>query len=395
MAQSPSRPFLGLLYRSLSQFISQGIASFRGCLRFKPHFGIFWPSSFGNVDAGRIVKNFLKTPFVLGGLSLPNNIFYAPLAGCSDVPYRAMAQKFAKPGLHFCEMVKIDALVRHDPHTYRLLDFTPDMHPIGAQICGSKPKMAAQAAKIVEDLGFDVIDLNCGCPVDKVTKDGSGSGLLKNPHLIGEIISEIVAVVKVPVTIKIRIGWDEKSIMASQITQIAEKAGAKAITIHGRTREQGYKGPAIWGPIQECKAVADKILVIGNGDVFDPESALRMFETTQCDGLLIARGGMGQPWLGADILQFLSQDAVPLRTIADVKQALFDHFEMILRYQNERQALLDFRRVGCWYLKRCENVKQLRMELNRSTTTQEALNLVHQFSWEQVGLNSASTLEIL
>lgn len=336
----------------------------------------------------------LKTPFQLGKVVLPSNIFYAPLAGCSDLPYRYMANRYGKAGLHYCEMVKIDALVRHDPHTYRLLDYSPDMHPIGAQICGSKPKMAAAAAKIVEDLGFDVIDLNCGCPVDKVTKDGSGSGLLKEPELIGEILSEMIAAVKVPVTVKIRVGWDEQSICASEITQIAERAGAQAITVHGRTRAQGYKGPANWDHIRDCKRAAKKIAVIGNGDLFDCESAKRMFETTQCDGFLIARGGMGQPWLARDIYTFLSGEKPPQRTVDDVREALFEHFDTIMRYQNERQSLLDFRRVGCWYLKRCENVKPLRMQLNRSTTTREALALIRDYSWGEVALSDGVELAV-
>lgn len=334
----------------------------------------------------------LKHPFFLGKVELPSNVFYAPLAGCSDLPYRRMARQYGKAGLHYCEMVKIDALIRHDPHTYRLLDYTSDMHPIGAQICGSKPKIAAAAALIVEDLGFDIIDLNCGCPVDKVTKDGSGSGLLKTPELIGEILSEIVAVVKVPVTLKIRIGWDEHSILAKEITEIAEQAGAKAITVHGRTRAQGYKGAANWTHIADCKQVAKEIAVIGNGDLFDCESAYRMFEQTKCDGFLIARGGMGQPWLAQDIFTYLSGKAPPQRTVIDVKEALFAHFDMILRHQNERQALLDFRRVGCYYLKRCENVKQLRMQLNRAATTEEALTLIRSFSWSEVTLSQGCAL---
>ena len=145
-------------------------------------------------------KKFFKQ-LELGSVKLSSNILCAPLAGCSDFPFRKMTSPF-RPALVYCEMVKIDALIRHDPHTYRLLDYETDMHPIGAQLCGSKAHMAAPAARIVEDLGFDVVDFNCGCPVDKVTKDGSGSGMLKNPELIGEMIANMVAAVKIPVTVK-------------------------------------------------------------------------------------------------------------------------------------------------------------------------------------------------
>ncbi|MBX9744906.1 MAG: tRNA dihydrouridine synthase DusB [Chlamydiales bacterium] len=327
-----------------------------------------------------------KKKFILGSLELPNNIFYAPLAGCSDLPYRRMGCKY-RPGLVYCEMVKIDALVRHDPHTYRLLDYSADMHPIGAQICGSKPKMAATAARIIEDLGFDVLDLNCGCPVDKVTKDGSGSGMLKTPDLIGELLSEVIAAIKIPVTVKVRAGWDECSINVAEVTQIAEKAGAKAITIHGRTRAQGYKGPANWDYIREGKAAASKILVIGNGDIFDAESASRLMSYVQCDGLLVARGTMGQPWIVEDIRRHFAKEEPIIPSIALYKMHLYEHFEEIIHYQSEKQSLLDMRRVGCWYLKKLEGVKALRMQINRASSTAEVFQALDAFPWESASVS--------
>lgn len=326
-----------------------------------------------------------RDPFYIGTAKLPNKILYAPLAGCSDLPFRRMSCRY-RPGIVYCEMVKIDALVRNDPNTYRLLDYDADMHPIGAQLCGSKPKVAAAAARIVEDLGFDVIDFNCGCPVDKVTKDGSGSGMLKTPDLIGEVLSEIIAAVKIPVTVKIRTGWDEKNINATEVTQIAEKAGARAITIHGRTREQAYKGKANWDHIKACKQASKKILVIGNGDVFDAESALRMFSHTGCDAVLVSRGTMGQPWIAADILAALAGQSVPQRTVTDIRDHLLEHFAHIVRYQPERQSLLDMRRVGCWYLKRLKGVKELRVQLNKSASTTEVFQHLDRFSWEAAEL---------
>lgn len=323
--------------------------------------------------------------FRIGSLELPNKILYAPLAGCSDLPFRRMTCRY-RPGIVYCEMVKIDALVRHDPHTYRILDYDSDMHPIGAQLCGSKPKMAAEAARIVEDLGFDLIDFNCGCPVDKVTKDGSGSGMLKTPDLIGEVISSIVGAVKVPVTVKIRAGWDDAHINAVSITRIAEKAGAKAITIHGRTREQGYEGKANREYIRQCKEAAQEILVIGNGDIFDAPSALDMFQTTGCDAVLVARGTMGQPWIVEDILRAMKQESPLVRTVADLKCALLEHFDCILRYQPERQSLLDMRRVGCWYLKKLAGVKELRVQINRATSTAEVFSYLEAFSWNSIEL---------
>jgi tRNA-dihydrouridine synthase B len=332
-----------------------------------------------------------KKPFQIGNVILPNNILFAPLAGCSDLPYRKMACKW-RPGIVYCEMVKLDALVRHDPNTYRLLDYSPDMHPIGAQLCGSKPNLVKTSAKIIEDLGFDVIDLNCGCPVDKVTKDGSGSGLLKNPELIGEIISEMVSAVKIPVTVKIRTGWDEAHINAAEVTRIAEAAGAKAITVHGRTRAQAYKGPAVWEHIRDCKQAAKNILVIGNGDVFDDESAQRMFEFTGCDAVLVARGAMGQPWIVEDILRHQEGLAPILRGPLEIKEVLLLHFAYIIQYQPERQALLDMRRVGCWYLKRLDGVKSLRIQINRSQSTAESFQAIDAFPWHEVSISQEVAL---
>lgn len=328
----------------------------------------------------------MKDPFYLGSVRLRNRVLYAPLAGCSDYPFRQMSTRY-QPGIVYCEMIKMDALIRNDSNTYRMMDYEASMHPMGAQLCGSKPKLAGPCAKIVEDLGFDVLDFNCGCPVDKVTKDGSGSGMLKNPDLIGEIISLMVNAVKIPVTVKIRAGWDEQSINAPLITQIAERAGAKAITIHGRTRAQGYKGPANWDYIKACKEVAKNIHVVGNGDVFDADAAIRMFSHTGCDAVLVSRGTMGRPWIVEDIMRAI--DGLPpiQRTVLDIRNAMLDHFHMIIAYRNERQCLLDFRRVGCWYLKQCEGVKELRIALNKASSSAEVLNMIERFPWHEISLS--------
>jgi nifR3 family TIM-barrel protein len=326
-------------------------------------------------------RNLLKTPFRLGSLELRNNIFYAPLAGCSDFPFRKMSSKY-RPGLIFCEMVKMDALIRNDQGTFHILDYDSDMHPISAQLCGSKPSLAGKAARIIEELGFDTVDLNCGCPVDKVTKDGSGSGMLKTPHLIGEVLANMVAAVKIPVTVKIRAGWDEANINAPLITQIAEQAGAKAICIHGRTRKQAYKGPANWDYIKACKEVAKEIYVIGNGDVVDGPSAQRMFEHTGCDAVLVARGTMGHPWVVDDIIDHLNGVDVQERTIEECRQGLLEHFNHTLEYHHARRVAVDMRRVGCWYLKRSSGTRSFREAISRAQTPDEVRALIMEFPIE-------------
>jgi nifR3 family TIM-barrel protein len=303
-----------------------------------------------------------------------------------------MSYRF-NPGLTFCEMVKMDALVRHDESTYRLLDFDKTMRPIGAQLCGSKPEIAKDAARIIEDLGFDVLDLNCGCPVDKVTKDSSGSGMLRSLPLIEKVLTQMVSAVKIPVTIKIRAGWDESSIVGPKITQIAEGLGVKMITVHGRTREQAYKGPAKLSFIQECKLAAKEILVIGNGDVFCEDSAIRMFETTGCDGVLVARGTLGAPWIAEDIQRRLIGLPKIERTPFFVRGQLLNHLAIISSYQNPRRALTDMRRVSCWYLKNAKGTRALRDKINKSQSTAEIIEHIHNYSWIDVDFTSLEMQE--
>lgn len=316
----------------------------------------------------------LKKPFFLGKLKLSSNIWYAPLAGCSDYPFRQLVNHF-RPGLFFCEMVKIDALVRSDKTTLRMLDFDPSMHPIGAQICGTKPDLARQAARMVEEMGFDVLDLNCGCPVDKVTKDGSGSGMLKNPELIGEILSACKSAVSIPLTVKIRAGWDDDSIVVEDVVKIAEEAGAVAITVHGRTREQAYRGPANWEYIKRAKNAAKNILVIGNGDLYDGPSVEKMHQETGCDGFLIARGTMGTPWALQQIEEYF---AGKTPSEFSVIEWMRKHYTYIAAYQPERQAILDMRRVGCWYAKQLKGARHFRGQISQATSLEEVERLLVQ-----------------
>lgn len=284
----------------------------------------------------------------------------------------------------FCEMVKMDALFRHDANAYRLLDYAESMHPIGAQLCGSKPELAGPCSRILEDLGFDVIDLNCGCPVDKVTKDQSGSGLLKNPQKIGDIVANMVAAVKVPITVKIRAGWDEKSIVAPEIAQIVEKAGAKILFVHGRTRAQAYRGPANWDYIKECKQAVKNMSVFGNGDIIDPKSAEKIFARTQCDGLLLSRGTFGNPWIFEDLARYFAGKPALLRSKKEILKMLQEHIDFILDYKNKQRTLIDLRRVGAWYLRQGgSSAKKLREIVATSDDLEEIKRQLHTLDWEE------------
>lgn len=316
-------------------------------------------------------------PLRLKNLVVPSNIWYAPLAGCSDYPFRRLSARY-KPGLMFTEMCKMEALVRRESSTFRFLDFDPSMHPIGAQLCGSNPHLAPQAGKIIEDLGFDVIDLNCGCPVDKVTKDGSGSALLKDLDRIFTILCSLVNSVSIPVTVKIRVGWDEKSLVHTQMVDIAEAAGVQALTIHGRTREQAYKGLANRDLIQEAAAKAKSIHIIGNGDTFDALSA-KDFLDRGCSGVLVARGTMGKPWIHQKIVQELTTGEPFLETPELIRSTLLEHYQEILSYETPRKALLSLRRVACWYLRDLEGAKSLRDAVNRAQSVQEVWPILEDF----------------
>jgi nifR3 family TIM-barrel protein len=374
-----------LLYRSLPESVS-ALYSPAWHARFESHCSLLCAAVFGNNSQKDTIlstrsKNFVQ-PITLRKREFSSNVFYAPLAGCSDFPFRKMSARFS-PGLMYCEMVKMDALVRYDSGTFHILDYSRDMHPIGGQICGSKPEIAGKAAKIVEDLGFDVVDLNCGCPVDKVTKDGSGSGLLKNPNIIGDIIANMVASVKIPVTVKIRAGWDEDSLVFREIVKIAESAGACALCIHARTRQQGYEGSANWSWIKEAKEAAKEIKIIGNGDLFSADAAIRMFEETGCDAVLISRGTMGQPWIAHDIARLARGENIPYRTVQERKELLLEHFNCSIGYGSDRRAVLDMRRVGCWFFKKAKGNKSFRDAISHAQTVEEMRSLILDFQVDE------------
>ena len=314
-------------------------------------------------------------PLLIGALTLHNNIFVAPLAGVSDYPFRHMACLF-KPGLVSTEMVKMDGIVRLDAASFRMLDYSPSMHPIAAQLCGTNPSFAAVAAKIIEDMGFDCVDLNCGCPVDKVVDDGSGSGLLKTPYLIGEILSSMVQAVKIPVTVKVRCGWDENKIIVADLVRIAELAGAKAITVHGRTRKQGYSGQVHLEWIKEAVDAATSIPVIGNGDIFCAQAALDMFEKTGCSGVMVARGMLSQPWLVDDIRSLCEQGVIISKTPQERKRLLIEFFDLTTSYCRDHKALVEMKRVCCSYVGKEKRARYFREAFSTATSLEEMRTLI-------------------
>lgn len=268
----------------------------------------------------------------------------------------------------------MDALVRLDAQTLRLLDVAAveGKGAVGAQIVGSKVELAAPCVEILQEMGFAAIDLNCGCPVDKVTKDGGGSGLLKDPYKIGQILRAMVSVAKVPISVKIRAGWHEGELLAPLICQIAQDAGATAISVHGRTRMQGYRGPADWSTIAACRPRCSSILLIANGDILDGPSAKKAFEVTGADALLLSRGTLGSPFVIEEVRSYLSGSSFSI-SLAERVALMITHYEEVRRYHNSTSAAIEMRKIVCWYLKdetgleptKQQGLKQFKQKLAR------------------------------
>lgn len=285
------------------------------------------------------------------------------------------------PALMFCEMIKVEGLHYTPKRTLKLLEYSEEMRPIGGQLCGSNPEMAAEAAKVIEGLGFDVLDLNCGCPTDRITKDGSGSGLLKQPSLIGKIVEKMVEAVSIPVTVKIRSGWDFQHINVEETVSIIKQAGAQAVFVHGRTRSQAYNGPSNWDYIKRAKqAAGSDFLVFGNGDVFSPEAAKEMLETTGCDGVLAARGTMGNPWLAKQIVDFLETGSYETPSFTQRKEAFCQHLTWIREYfESEEECLIGARKLCGHYLICSAGVRALRASIAKASSLQEVFQKIHDY----------------
>jgi nifR3 family TIM-barrel protein len=315
----------------------------------------------------------------LHGLMLPL-VVQSPMANCTDLPFRLIARS---QGMAFAylEMVSSDALVRGVQATINgLMQTVPEDRPLGAQIVGSDPAVMGEAAARVEAMGFDLLDMNFGCPVPKVVCKGGGSMLLKEPRRAEAIFRRVVKSVKrIPVTVKMRLGFcDGSGQEAAAIAKLAEDAGISAVAVHGRTREQGYSGAADYAAIGRIKA-AVSIPVLGNGDVVDGKSALRLREVSGCDGVMLGRGALGNPWIYRDIDAALAGQPAPARPALEVRKRLVRrHLELQCRY--EARPIGHLRRIVPWYFKDMPGVSELRDRMNRAQTIEEMLALIDAFS---------------
>lgn len=317
----------------------------------------------------------------LKSLTLQSRIIQSPMAGCTDLAFRLIGRE---KGMEFAflEMVSADALVRKNERTLGYLERTEADKPLGAQIVGCNPDTMGEAAAMIEDMGFDLIDINCGCPVPKITAPGGGSALLVEPDKTRKIFESVVKNVKrIPVTVKMRKGFaDETGDEAVRIAKIAEDSGLSAVTVHGRTRVQGYSGNADWVAIGKVKK-AVKIPVFGNGDVKTGNDAKRLMETSGCDGVMIGRGGLGNPWIYKSIEASLNhEESFQEPTLEEKKQTALKHLELEVQAEGERIGVLRFRRIACWYFHELPGVADFRARVNLLTSTADMRAAVENFT---------------
>ncbi len=306
----------------------------------------------------------------IGNIVLENSYILGPMAGVTDLPFRLLCKEQGA-GLICMEMVSAKGILYNNKNTESLLQIHPEETPVSLQLFGSDPKIVSEMAKRIEERPFTFLDINMGCPVPKVVRNGEGSALMKEPKLVYELVSAVVKAIQKPVTVKIRKGFDEEHINAVEIAKIIEEAGAAAVAVHGRTREQYYSGKADWEIIRKVKeAVA--IPVIGNGDVTSGAKAIAMREQTGCDGVMIARGAQGNPWIFSELLSYEETGEIPPRpSVDEIRNTMLRHAQLQIKYKGEFCGIREMRKHVAWYTKGLHGSARLREQINAVESYEE------------------------
>lgn len=312
----------------------------------------------------------------IGNVNLANPYILAPMAGVTDLPFRLLCKEQGA-GLLCMEMISAKALQYKNKNTKALLAIHPEEYPVSLQLFGSDPKIMSEMAKMIEELPFQILDINMGCPVPKVVRNGEGSALMKNPKLVYEIVSAVSEAIAKPVTVKIRKGFDDDNINAVEIAKIIEEAGGAAVAVHGRTREQYYSGKADWDIIRQVKE-AVSIPVIGNGDVTSGEMALEMRRETGCDGVMIGRGAQGNPWIFHELQEYERTGIVPPRpTPEQIKETMLRHARLQIEFKGDFIGIREMRKHVAWYTKGMKGSAKLRDAINQVESYEELEELLN------------------
>ena len=313
----------------------------------------------------------------IGNVELKNRYILAPMAGVTDLPFRLLCKEQGA-GLLCMEMISAKALQYKNRNTKALLQIDPREYPVSLQLFGADPDIISEQAKAIEELPFQILDINMGCPVPKVVKNGEGSALMKNPRLVYDVVYKTVRAISKPVTVKIRKGFDEEHVNAVEIAKIIEEAGGAAVAVHGRTREQYYSGKADWDIIRQVKE-AVSIPVIGNGDVTGSLEAEQLLEETGCDGVMIGRGCQGNPWIFRELNEYEETGKVPHRpSKKEIKEMMLRHAQLQIELKGDYLGIREMRKHVAWYTKGMEGSAKLRDEINRVESYEELEKLLNE-----------------
>ncbi|MDD5116811.1 MAG: tRNA dihydrouridine synthase DusB [Candidatus Omnitrophica bacterium] len=311
----------------------------------------------------------------IGNLKLKSNLVLAPMAGVTDLPFRMLCRRFGAE-LAFVEMINCRSISHKSRKTRHMLSTEKGDRPLGVQILGCEEKYISKALDVLRAYRFDILDFNAACPAKKVVRRGEGAALLKEPKKLERLLKLVVKNSRIPVTVKMRLGWDKNSVNARQAALCAQEAGVKALFIHGRTKEQEYGGTVDYSEIARVKKELS-IPVIASGDIFSAQLACKMFDETGCDGLAVARGSFGNPWIFREITRYLETGKIPIRpSRAKLVDVMFEHLDSSIAFYGERNGVMLYRKFFAWYTKGIRNIRPLREKSSRAKTKEEMSGLI-------------------